>query len=105
MNLPYVIFKAGENEYRLKLTAFSSVWLEKKLGCSVYAAFKRLGEISVAAVFLRASLMRFLPDITEEETFAVYDNFTDGGGTLSDFALIITEVMAGAGFIKRELAR
>lgn len=105
MNMPYVIFKAGDNEYKLKLTAFSSVWLEKKTGCSVYAAFKRMSEVNVAALFLQASLMRFMPDVTEEEVFGIYDGFTDAGGTLGEFAEIMTEVMAASGFIKRETAR
>lgn len=104
MNLPYVIFKAGKTEYKLKFSALASVRLEKKLGCSVYQGFKRLNEINAAAEFLKASLMRYHPDIDEKDAYGIYDDFTDAGGTLEEFAGIMTEVMTVSGFLKRELA-
>lgn len=102
-DLPFVLFDAGNREYKLKFSAYASIRLEKKLGCSLLEGFKRFNEVGIATLYLWAAMHMFQPDADESDGLRIYDDFINDGGTLDGLANIMLNVLKVSGFLKKEL--
>lgn len=98
MNLPYTDFNVNGKNYMLRLTAFSAVKLEERLGCSIYEGVKRLSEVRVAAEFLFALIEGLRPEITRGEVYTIFDEYISEGGTLRGLNGIIARALEASGF-------
>lgn len=98
MNLPYTDFTVNERNYMLRLTAFSAVKLEERLGCSIYEGAKRLSEIKVAVEFLFALIEGLRPEITRGEVYSIFDEYISEGGTLRGLNAIMARALEASGF-------
>lgn len=98
---PYIVLKAGDKEYRLKISNASAIELEDDLNCSIMEGLNRLGEIRILAKYLKAAL-RPLENVTHEETLEIMDDYVATGGKIEDLYDVILEVMENSGYIKRE---
>lgn len=96
--LPYTDFTVNGRSYMLRLTAFSAVKLEERLGCSIYEGAKRLSEIKVAVEFLFALIEGFRPEITRSEVYTVFDDYISEGGTLRGLNGVIAKALEASGF-------
>ncbi|MCQ2463986.1 MAG: hypothetical protein MJ095_00225 [Oscillospiraceae bacterium] len=100
---PYVLFKAGDKDYRLRINLSSAVELEDKLNCSVVDGLNRLGEVRILAKYFYAAANSLNDDIKEErDALDVIDEFTMQGGKIEDLLEIMVEVMECSGYIKQE---
>lgn len=96
--LPYTDFTVNGRSYMLRLTAFSAVKLEERLGCSIYEGAKRLSEIKVAVEFLFALIEGLRPEITRGEIYTVFDDYISEGGTLRGLNGVIAKALEASGF-------
>lgn len=96
--LPYTDFTVNGRSYMLRLTAFSAVKLEERLGCSIYEGAKRLSEIKVAVEFLFALIEGLRPEITRGEVYTVFDDYISEGGTLRGLNGVIAKALEASGF-------
>lgn len=96
---PYIVLKAGDKEYRLKISNASAIELEDDLNCSIMEGLNRLGEIRVLAKYLKAALR---PLENSAETLEIMDDYVAAGGKIEDLYDVILEVMENSGYIKRE---
>lgn len=96
--LPYTDFTVNGRSYMLRLTAFSAVKLEERLGCSIYEGAKRLSEIKVAVEFLFALIEGLRPEVTRGEVYTVFDDYISEGGTLRGLNGVIAKALEASGF-------
>lgn len=100
---PYVTLKVGNTDYRLRISTASAIELEDKLNCSVVDGMNRLGEIRVLAKYIYAAANQLNDDVkTEEDAFALIDEYTMQGNKIEDLYDVMLEVMECSGYIKQE---
>ncbi|MCM1564925.1 MAG: DUF6096 family protein [Dehalobacter sp.] len=98
-------FKAGREEYRLRLGAAEIVNLEKKLKDNPLNVLLNLdGEglprTETLLLILHASLQRFQHGISIEDVNDIYDEYVENGGTFTDLLSEMIEVFRVSGFFK-----
>jgi hypothetical protein len=119
----YSTLKVGEKEYKLRLTAQSSVEVEKQLGKSVYDMVLGIAPesmntsstkedisirgmsmplISNIVTILHGSLQRYQHSVTLDDTYDIYDEYIDAGGSYMDFFEILMNVLKVSGFLPQE---
>lgn len=96
--IPFYTLTIGGKSYMLRLTAGAAVRLEERLGCSVYEGMKRLDEVKTVTEFLLALIEGFMPDITREGVYMLFDDYISEGGSLRSLNNIIADTMERSGF-------
>ena len=99
----YYDFKAGNNEYKLRLNTRNIVALEKHLGCNPIMVFGADGEqiptVSAMVVILHASLQAMEHGITLEKAYDIFDEYLADGNTSIDFVKVIMEIYKVSGIV------
>lgn len=99
----YYDFKAGNNEYKLRLNTRSTVALEKQLGCNPIMIFGANGDsiptVSTMVVILHASLQAYEHGITLEKAYDIFDAYLEDGNTAVDFVKVIMEIYKASGIV------
>lgn len=101
----YIDFKAGNKEYKLRLSTRSTVNLEKTLGCNPVAIFgsgDTIPTITTMVRILHASLQAYEHGITLDDAYDIFDAWLDEGHVMTDFIAIILEIYKVSGIIKAE---
>ena len=102
----YYDFKAGNNEYKLRLNTRSVIQLEKQLGCNPIMIFGADGDniptVSVMVGILHASLQAFEHGITLEKAYDIFDKYLEDGNTSVDFVKVIMEVYKVSGIVPKD---
>lgn len=101
----YVDFKAGNKEYKLRLSTRNTVQLEKQLGCNPLAIFGNgdtLPTVTTMVQVLHASLQQFHHEITLNDAFDVFDAYLGDGNSATDFIQVLLEIYKVSGLIKVE---
>lgn len=101
----YVDFKAGNKEYKLRLSTRNTVQLEKQLGCNPLAIFGNgdtLPTVTVMVQVLHASLQQYHHEITLNDAFDVFDAYLSDGNSATDFIQVLLEIYKVSGLIKVE---
>lgn len=101
----YYDFKAGEHEYKLRLTTRSTIMLEKALGCNPLMIFKddeQLPPVTVMVQVLHASLQEYHHGMSMEKVYGVFDEYLADGNTPMDFVGEIIEVYKVSGIIPND---
>lgn len=101
----YVEFKAGNEEYKLRLGANEIINLEKKLQDNPLNVLMKIQDDGLPRTetllqILHASLQRFHHGITLEDVTDIYDNYIEVGGTFTDLLTEMVEVFKVSGFFK-----
>ena len=99
----YVDFKAGEKEYRLRLTTRATVALEKQLGCNPLMIFgdgDEVPTITAMVAILHASLQQLHHGITLNDAYDIFDDYLADGHVMTDFITVILDVYKASGIIK-----
>jgi hypothetical protein len=115
----YTIITVGNTEYKLRLTAQTTVDVEKKLGKSVLDVLLRMAPkgaqdgntnditgmsmpfVSDIVTILHGSLGKYQHGITLDTTYELYDNYIDAGGSYMDFFGILQEILQVSGFLPK----
>jgi hypothetical protein len=102
----YYDFKAGNNEYKLRLNTRSIIALEKQLGCNPIMIFGTDGEsiptVSAMVVILHASLQAYEHGINLEKAYDIFDEYLADGNTAVDFVKVIMEIYKASGIVPKE---
>lgn len=101
----YYDFKAGNNEYKLRLNTRNIVSLEKSIECNPLMIFgngDKVPTISVMVAVLHASLQQYQHGMTLEKAFDIFDEYLADGNAITDFIPIILEIYKVSGLIKEE---
>lgn len=103
----YTTVKIKEHEYKLRLNAKNAVQLERKLGKHPLSVLmdlqgEQLPKIEDIITILHASLQCYQHEITEDNTYDIYDEFTEEHG-IEDVINLIVEIYKTAGFIPKDV--
>lgn len=101
----YYEFPVGDKVYKLRLTTRSMINLEKKIGCNPLAIFGKGDTVPTLTTLLSVfqyALQPYMSDITENETYKIFDSWIDEGHNLAEFVPVILEIYKVSGLIKEE---
>lgn len=103
----YYDFKAGNNEYKLRLNTRNIIALEKQLGCNPIMIFGADGEsiptVSAMVVILHASLQAYEHGINLDKAYDIFDEYLADGNTAVDFVKVIMEIYKASGIVPKEV--
>lgn len=101
----YTEFKAGNSDYKLRLSIRNTVALEKVLGCNPLAIFgngDRLPTITEMTAILHASLQAYQHNISLLDAQDIYEKWLEDGNTPTDFIAVIIDIYRVSGIIAKE---
>lgn len=101
----YVDFKAGNSEYKLKLTTRTTIALEKQIGCNPLMLFgtgNRVPTISEMIYVLHASLQQLQHGINFDKAIDIFDKYLEDGHTPTDFVQVIIDIYKVSGIISND---
>lgn len=101
----YIDFKAGNKEYKLRLTTRNIVALEKQLGCnplSIFGNGDTLPTITTIVQVLFASLQTYQHGLTLDDAFNIFDAYLEDGHAMTDMIPVIIEIYKASGLIRNE---
>lgn len=99
----YVDFKAGNEEYKLRLNTRNTVALEKQLGCnplSIFGDGDEIPTITTMVYVLYYSLQPLNHGITLEDTYDIFDRYLADGHSATDFINTILDIYKVSGLIQ-----
>lgn len=97
--LPYVIWKVGEEEYKLKFSAAAVVDAENKLGMSMLRSMEEIDKVSVQAIILWAAMQKFNHGVKLDIVYDLYDEYMETDGDLEKVLDIIIQTLEISGFM------
>ena len=98
----YVDFKAGEKEYKLRLTTKSIVLLERQIGCnplSIFGTGDTIPTVTTMVAILHASLQQYQHNITIENAYNIFDSWLSDGHVTTDFINVIMDIYKTSGIV------
>lgn len=101
----YYDFKAGDKEYKLRLSTRAIVALEKSIGCNPLMIFGNgdtVPTITVMVAVLHASLQQMNHGITLNDAYDIFDEYLADGNAPTDFIQVIIEIYQVSGLIPKE---
>lgn len=101
----YYDFKAGNEDYRLRLNTRNTIMLEKTLGCNPLAIFGKgdtIPTVTTMVAILHASLQQYHHSIGMDEAYDIFDKWLADGHATTDFVAVILEIYKVSGIIKTE---
>ncbi len=99
----YIDFKAGNNEYKLRLTTKATVTLEKQLGCNPIYVFGNgdvIPTVTQMVAILHASLQALEHGITMDKAYDIFDAYLCDHA-MTDFIQVIVDIYRQAGLISK----
>lgn len=105
--LPYIILNVGEKEYKLRLPAAEAINLENKLGKNPLIALyvdhdnNILPKLIDVIFTLHFSLQKFHHGISLEDTYNIYDEYIDNGGTFGKLINALFNVLEVSGYFRK----
>ena len=101
----YIIFTAGNKDYKLRLDTRSTVMLEKQLGCnplSIFGDGESIPTITVMVAILHASLQRYQHNISLNDAYDIFDDYISDGKNSTDFIPVILDIYKASGLIPKD---
>lgn len=100
--MTYVDFKAGNKEYKLRLTTRNIVSLEKALGCnplSIFGDGETIPTITTMVAVLHASLQSLHHGITMNDAYDIFDDYLEDHA-MTEFLPVIVEIYKVSGLMR-----
>ena len=100
--MKYVDFKAGNKEYKLRLTTRNIVSLEKALGCnplSIFGDGETIPTITTMVSVLHASLQSLHHGITMNDAYDIFDAYLEDHA-MTEFLPVIVEIYKVSGLMR-----
>ena len=101
----YIEFKAGEKEYKLRLSTKNIVLLEKQLGMNplnIFGDGSTIPTITVMVAILHASLQQYQHNITLNDAYDIFDAYLADGNASTDFIPVILDIYKASGIIPND---
>lgn len=101
----YIDFKAGNEEYKLRLNVRNTIALEKQLGCNPLAIFgngETIPTMTTMVHILHASLQQYQHNINQAKAESIFEDWLNDGNTVAEFLAVIVDIYKASGIIKDE---
>jgi hypothetical protein len=101
----YVDFKAGNNDYKLRLSTRNIVGLEKTIGCnplSIFGSGDTIPPITTMVNILWYSMQKYHHGITLEKTQDIFDEYLEDGNSMTDFIPVLIEIFKVSGLMHND---
>lgn len=95
--MPYVIWNVNGKEYKLRLTTFNTVQVEKQLGMGLTEAVNRLMDATVITMILWGALQPYNHGMNFRSVCDLYDEYIAGGGSTEKIVDVLMELLAQIG--------
>lgn len=95
--MPYVIWNVGGKEYKLRLTTFNSVQVEKQLGMGLTEAVNRLMDSSVIITLLWGAMQPYNHGMNYREVCDIYDDYVAAGGSAEKIVDVLLKLLEQIG--------
>lgn len=95
--MPYVIWNVNGKEYRLRLTTFNTVQVEKQLGMGLTEAVNHLMDATVIVAILWGALQPYHHGMNLREVCNLYDDYISGGGNAEKIINVILKLLEQVG--------
>lgn len=102
--MPYVIWKVNGKEYRLRLTTFNFIQVEKQLGMGLTEAVNHLMDSTVIIMILWGALQPCNHGMNFREVCDIYDDYIAGGGSAKKIVDVLLQLLAQVGIGDTESA-
>lgn len=96
-NQPYIIWNVNGKEYKLRLTTFNSIQVEKQLGMGMTEALNRLMDPTVVVTLLWGALQPYNHSTNLREVCNLYDDYLAGGGSAEKIVDVELALLAQIG--------
>ena len=93
----YTIWKIGDEEYKLRLTTFAAMQVEKQLGMGLTEAVNHLADTTVIVVLLWGGLQAYNHGMNLRDVCDLYDKYIASGGNVEKIVDVLMELLAQVG--------
>lgn len=100
----YVDFKAGEKDYKLRLSTRNIVALEKAIGMnplSIFGKGEEIPSVTTMVMILWQSMQKFHHGINLEDAYGIFDDYLENH-SMTDFISVILEIYKVSGIISND---
>ena len=97
MNTPYVTLTVNDKDYRLRMTTFNAVQVEKQLGMGMTEALNHLMDSRVIVGILWGAMQKYNHGTNLREVCDLYDNYLASGGNAEKIVDVILKLLAQIG--------
>lgn len=100
----YVDFKAGSNDYKLRLATRNIVALEKAIGgnpLSIFGNGEEIPSVTTMVNILFHSLQQYQHGIGLDEAYTIFDKYLEEN-SMTDFITVILEIYKVSGIMKND---
>lgn len=91
------IWKVGDEEYKLRLTTFASLQVEKQLGFGLTEAVNHLADTTVIVTILWGGLQAYNHGMNLRDVCDIYDRYIAAGGNVEKIVDVLAELLAQVG--------
>ena len=101
----YVVFTAGNKDYKLRLNTRQTVVLEKQLGCnpvSIFGTGDTIPTITQMVSILYCALVPLNHGISLEDAYDIFDRYIEDGHTATEFIPVILRIYKVSGLLKND---
>ena len=97
--MPFMLWKVGNEEFRLKLTASMICTLENKYKKNLLMLIDSMPPLSTMLTIIQAAMQKYHHGMTYTRVQAIYDDYVEAGGNQTDFFTdVIIELLSVSGF-------
>lgn len=106
--MKHVLWKVGNEEYKLRLNVSGSLALERRLNgrnpmdMLMQIQQGKLPSLTAVLAVIHAAMQKFHHGITMHDMQKIYERYVEFGGTFTDLIPVVMEVFEDAGFFKSE---
>ncbi|MBE6723156.1 MAG: hypothetical protein E7572_11915 [Ruminococcaceae bacterium] len=97
MNTPYVTLTVNGTDYRLRMTTFNAVQVEKQLGMGMTDALNHLMDSRVIVGILWGAMQKYNHGTNLREVCDLYDSYLASGGNAEKIVDVIIKLLAQIG--------
>lgn len=97
MNTPYVIWTVNGKDYRLRMTTFNAVQVEKQLGMGMTEALNHLMDSRVIVGMLWGASQKYHHGLNLREVCDLYDDYLASGGSAEKIVDVILKLLEQIG--------
>lgn len=97
MTKPYIIWNVNGKDYRLRMTTFNAMQVEKQLGMGATEALNHLMDSRVIVGMLWGGLQKYHHGMNLREVCDLYDDYLAGGGNAEKIIDILMQLLAQIG--------
>ena len=95
--MPYIIWNVNGKEYKLRLTTFNAIQVEKQLGMGLTEAVSHLMDSTVIIVLLWGGLQPYNHSANLRTVCDIYDDYLAGGGSAEQIIDVLMQLLSQVG--------